>query len=121
LKLWRPRELMIYSLPGETAGPPPAAHAGPSAEAHAAEAAALMAAAAAPAGEEKPLNAGNVALAWAPYALMSVLLFLTGLVRQDEGRTQGPAWSLFGGLLHQAEGPGPVWLGPVQTNYMVPI
>ena len=32
------------------------------------------------------LTVGNVSLAWAPFALMSILLLLTGLVRQEEGR-----------------------------------
>jgi lactate permease len=41
-------------------------------------------------------------VAWAPYAIMSVFLLLTGFVRQ-------------------AEGTGPVHLGPIQTNYMIPI
>src|SRR5260370_32601685 len=41
-------------------------------------------------------------MAWAPYALMSVLLLLTGFVRQEEGR-------------------GPVKIGPIQTNYQIPI
>jgi lactate permease len=52
--------------------------------------------------EEAPLTWRSVSLAWAPYALMSVLLLLTGLVRQVEGHH-------------------PVMIGPVQTNYMVPV
>ncbi|MCS6976882.1 MAG: L-lactate permease [Gemmatales bacterium] len=52
--------------------------------------------------KEQPLTAGRIALAWAPYAIMSVLLLLTGLVRQQEGR-------------------GPVYFGPIRTNYMIPI
>jgi lactate permease len=51
---------------------------------------------------EQPLTVGRIALAWAPYALMSVLLLLTGLVRQQEGH-------------------GPVWVGGWQTNYLIPI
>jgi len=41
-------------------------------------------------------------VAWAPYAIMSVFLLLTGFVRQKEGT-------------------GLVYLGPIQTNYMIPI
>jgi lactate permease len=60
-----------------------------------------------PAGAvEKPLTARSVALAWMPFALMSVLLLLTGLVRQREGLNKTL---------------GPVRLGPIQTNYMVPV
>ncbi len=52
--------------------------------------------------DEAPLTWKSISLAWAPYALMSLLLLLTGLVRQAEGK-------------------GIVWVGPIQTNYMVPI
>jgi lactate permease len=52
--------------------------------------------------DSTPLTWTNVSLAWAPYALMSVLLLLTGLVRQQEGH-------------------GPVHIGPIRTNYMIPI
>jgi lactate permease len=55
-----------------------------------------------PSPEHKPLTIGNISLAWAPYAIMSVMLMLTGLVRQAEGR-------------------GPVRVGPLQTNYLIPI
>jgi lactate permease len=51
---------------------------------------------------EPPLSIRSVSVAWGPYALMSVLLLLTGLVRQQEGR-------------------GPVFFGPIQTNYMLPV
>jgi L-lactate permease len=57
-----------------------------------------------PAGKkEEPLTPRSVAAAWAPYAIMSVLLLLTGFVRQMESHPEG------------------VYLGPVRTNYMVPI
>jgi lactate permease len=50
-----------------------------------------------------PLTAWRISVAWAPYALMSVLLFLTGLVRQAERK-------------------GPFYIvGPVRTNYLIPI
>jgi lactate permease len=49
-----------------------------------------------------PLTWKSVSLAWAPYAIMSLLLLLTGLVRQAEGKHT-------------------VWVGPIQTNYMVKI
>ncbi len=53
--------------------------------------------------KEDPLTLANVSLAWAPYVLMSVLLLLTGFVRQRESRPEG------------------VYVGPVRTNYMIPI
>jgi lactate permease len=52
--------------------------------------------------DEPPLTWKSVSLAWAPYALMSVLLLLTGLVRQAEGKHV-------------------VNVGPVQTNYMLKV
>jgi lactate permease len=51
---------------------------------------------------EPPLTIWSVSMAWAPYALMSVFLLLTGFVRQQEGR-------------------GTVKFGPFQTNYLIPI
>jgi lactate permease len=59
------------------------------------------------AAEGPPLTGKNVSLAWAPYALMSVLLFLTGLVRQQEVPVK--------------EGPGPVRFAGVSTNYQVAV
>jgi lactate permease len=56
----------------------------------------------APVIPETPLNLRRVCVAWAPYALMSLLLLLTGLVRQQEGH-------------------GPVHFGSLRTNYQVPI
>jgi lactate permease len=48
------------------------------------------------------LTAARICLAWTPYAVMSLLLLLTGLVRLREGA-------------------GPVHIGSVRTNYLVPI
>jgi lactate permease len=55
--------------------------------------------------KEQPLTARSVAVAWMPFALMSVALLLTGLVRQAEGNPK--KW--------------PVMVGPIQTNYMIPV
>ncbi len=100
LKLWKPKEEMIYSPVGADkeidAGQPVIT------DPHAAEAAALVGQGVPSKGGEKPLTFGSVSLAWAPFAIMSVLLLLTGLVRQEEGR-------------------GIVTFGPLQTNYMLPI
>lgn len=56
--------------------------------------------------EHTPLSAGKIALAWTPFAIMSVLLMLTGIVRQMEGK--GPV---------KIGGPDSKW----QTNYLIPI
>jgi lactate permease len=52
--------------------------------------------------DELPLTAGRILLAWTPYLLMSLMLLISGLIRQQEGR-------------------GPVHFGPVRTNYLIPI
>jgi lactate permease len=103
LKFWKPRTewhcdpLKTTKVP-QAAPSPTSAHGG-----HEAEAATLLAKSN-PATDldHKPLTIGNVSLAWAPFAIMSVMLMLTGLVRQEEGR-------------------GPVKIGSLQTSYLVPI
>src|SRR5262249_10830773 len=67
-----------------------------------------------PSKEEPPLTAWNVTVAWFPYVLMSILLLLTGLVRQREGlrNTINP---------QTGEKYGPAMIGPIETNYIVPI
>jgi lactate permease len=105
LKFWKPRKEWHFDTPKE----PPTATAqgkpeGRPQDPHAAEAAALVGPA--PGGKDPgddiPLTFRSVSLAWAPYALMSVLLLLTGLVRQRERH-------------------GPVMVGPIQTNYLIPV
>lgn len=56
--------------------------------------------------QETPLTAWKISVAWFPFVLMSILLLLTGLVRQREGErnTKGPAR-----------------IGPLETNYIVPM
>jgi lactate permease len=115
LKFWKPKNEWHFDQPDSASGgrqppvegeqpPPRGADAPRSPDAHAAEAAALVGSdpPANPAAVQKPLTIGSVSLAWAPYALMSVFLLLTGLVRQMEGH-------------------GPVLWGSLQTNYMVPV
>lgn len=58
------------------------------------------------AADRVPLTAAKIALAWTPFAIMSLLLMLTGIVRQMEGK-------------------GPVRIGGThsrwQTNYLIAI
>jgi L-lactate transport len=56
--------------------------------------------------EEPPLIAWNITVAWFPFVLMSILLLLTGLVRQREGERKKL---------------GPVRIGPLETNYIFSI
>ncbi len=100
LQFWKPREewhfdqeVKAKAKAAESAPPP--------SDGHAAEAAALLAAPKPP-EDEKPLTTRRIAVAWMPFALMSVLLLLTGIIRQQEGH-------------------GPVHVGRLQTNYKVPI
>jgi lactate permease len=104
LQFWKPRHEWHF----QPANPPPAPPEKPTdAGAECAdEAAALVGPALGNPGPEKPLTFGSVSLAWAPFALMSVFLLLTGLVRQKEpGKPGDPA----------------VMFGPVQTNYLIPV
>ena len=76
---------------------------------HAAAAAALMqSVSSGVAVPERPLTAGRIMLAWAPFAIMSLLLLLSGLLRQEEGQ-------------RKRDKLGPLMVGPVQTSYTVAI
>jgi lactate permease len=56
------------------------------------------------AAPERPLTFGRIVLAWAPFAIMSLLLLLSGLLRQEEGQRRRDKLS-------------PLMVGPVQTSY----
>jgi lactate permease len=107
LRFWRPREEWHFDATAvKHAATTVAADA--ACDPHAAEAAALMeTGGSSPDAETKPLTVGNVSLAWMPFALMSVLLMLTGLVRQNE-TTSNP-------------GPGPIQVAGIATNYNIPM
>jgi lactate permease len=103
LKVWKPRQEWHFT-PTEKAAAPPVLDAS---DPHAAEARGLLEdQPQRPAGKEPPLTFASVTAAWFPFILMSVLLLLTGIVRQREGerRTRGA-----------------VMIGPIETNYIVPI
>jgi lactate permease len=120
LRFWKPKNEWHFTK-SATPAKADAANTPKPDDPHAAEAAALIDKPP-PSADEPPLTFRNVALAWAPYALMSLLLLLTGLVRQKEERREGPAWSFLGGIFRQEEGANkPVLLGPVQTNYRIPV
>lgn len=75
LRFWQPRTMIVYT---PSAGHAADVEGGP------------------------PLTPWTVLRAWMPFAIMSVLLLLTGFVRQMEAH-------------------GPVQFGPFRTNYMIPI
>src|SRR5262249_15837389 len=108
---------------GKKADEPPKAEPHPvRTDGHAAEAAALGGPATDPIKPEQevPLTAGRGAPAGRPDGGVAGLRLLTGVVRQEEERREGEEWSLLG-VLTQNEGPGPVFLGDLQTNYRLPI
>ncbi len=95
LKFWKPREEWHFSANGRRKPAGEAIPAGlrrPFAEK--------------PEPQEPPLTAWNITVAWFPFVLMSILLLLTGLVRQREGERKKL---------------GPVMIGPVETNYIFTI
>jgi len=104
LKFWKPREEFRFDpAPVVPVEPTPALTG-----AHAAEAAALTSHTDATKGDDIPLTGWTITVAWMPYVIMSVLLMLTGLVRQQEAPVK--------------PGPGPVTIfDGLHTNYQVPI
>jgi lactate permease len=130
LRFWRPKEEFHFAksdqsdqsdrsdsaTPADAAPAPKKLAAG---DPHAAEAAALMGEgegegeAPASTKPETPLTVRSVSVAWAPWVLMSVLLLLTGLVRQQEEDTKK----------HGAKKPGAgfIRVGPLATNYHIPV
>jgi len=106
LNFWKPKKDWHF-----TAKAPPAPDGAVAADAcdpHAAEADALMGAAGPTEYDTKKLTAGNITMAWMPFALMSVFLMLTGFVRQKEVPVK--------------EGPGPVRIFEgLHTNYQLAI
>jgi lactate permease len=112
LKFWKPqREWHFDQASKASAEPTPKPEPGQSdhspAAGHAAEAAALVDRTVPP-GDDIPLTGRTIAVAWGPYILMSVLLMLTGLIRQKEVPVR--------------PGPGPVHIfGGLSTNYQIPV
>jgi lactate permease len=109
LGFWKPRHEWHFS---ETTSPSVVDAPGSTCETainvHSAEAEAAreLLATANPAGTQMPLTTGRIAVAWMPFALMSVALMLTGLVRQREPGSPGKPFITVAG---------------VQTNYLIPI
>ncbi|MCS7168765.1 MAG: L-lactate permease [Gemmatales bacterium] len=104
LKYWKPRRAWHYDQNGRRQ-PSEQGVRTTDADAHHAETAAVLSAVDCPnpSSVNAPLTARQVALAWTPFAIMSVLLMLTGIVRQMESK-------------------GPVRIvGRWQTNYLIPI
>ncbi len=105
LRFWKPKKEWHFDKKLEPSVPAvPEKVAAPN-DPHAAAALAMIAeqtAAKKPGAAETPLTWWTVSVAWMPFAVMSVLLMLSGFVRQ-------------------AEGHHPIFIGPIRTNYMIPI
>jgi lactate permease len=105
LRFWKPRQECHYEKQNaKTDGPPvlvatDASPVAPTAEPAEATIGKLPT-------KEPPLTAWNITVAWFPFVLMSILLLLTGLVRQREGERKKL---------------GPAKIGPIETNYIIPI
>lgn len=95
LRFWKPRQ--EWHFDSATGHPPSAAR-----QSDKADSGKRMA----DSGKEPPLTAWSITVAWFPFVLMSILLLLTGLVRQREGERKRL---------------GPAMIGPIETNYIVPI
>ncbi len=111
LRFWKPRKEWHFDrTPAEVrAAEIKAAAAKAASDPHIAEAASLLEGATDyPAAPEVPLTAGRIIVAWAPFAIMSLFLLLSGLLRQEEGH-------------HRRDKLGPLMIGPLQTSYMIPI
>src|SRR5262249_45047663 len=81
LNFWKPPSACRFDAPHPVTATPTAVPGDP----HAARAAALVGAGNPhPTTADTPLTGARIALAWAPFALMSLFLLLTGLIRQRE-------------------------------------
>lgn len=108
LKFWKPKK--VWHFDRQAVADEPATSSPAHQDPHAAEAAALVGSNVSSGNpeQEPPLTVGNVSMAWAPYVLMSILLLLTGLVRQREVPVR--------------PGPGPIKVFEgLHTNYQVEI
>ncbi len=107
LRFWKPKNEWHFTPKAVTS---PVAPSVATNDPHAAAALAMLAGGPPrpPAGKEPPLTVASVCMAWAPFAIMSVMLLLSGLVRERES-SQGRS------------GKGPVLCGPVQTAYALPL
>jgi lactate permease len=107
--VWKPRQELRYQPPEVK----PPTHTHPPTGPYAEEAESLLDEDPHPQAAG-PLTSGRIAVAWMPFALMSVFLLLFGLVRQREGKRDkiDP---------DTREKFGPVMIGSIETNYIIPI
>lgn len=116
LQFWKPKEEWHFD---KQMAPPPTSPSVPaSADPHAAEAMALMGTPTPQTEHDtKPLTFGNITLAWTPFILMSILLMLTGIVREKEGNRGKPIEA------DKGEKHGPLYVPGtnIETNYLIEV
>jgi lactate permease len=121
LRFWQPKnEFRFDSAPAAIDKPEMPSPGHKPDDPHAAEAAALVASGPAPRIHE-PLTWKTVSLAWAPFGFMAVSLMLTGFVRQMEEESNLTDADGNRRSAASIAGPGPVRIGPVATNYRIPV
>jgi lactate permease len=103
LRFWKPRrEMHVHTLPGENRTPVTTHTPGEDARHYEATELVHDVLPAEKAEADLPLTRGRVALAWTPYAIMSVLLLISGFARQREQNET-------------------IYLGPLQSEYKLPV
>ena len=115
LQFWKPKHEWHFDTPMT---PPTAPAQLDASNPHAAEAAALLGGPVPKTDETKRLTFSNVTLAWTPFILMSILLMLTGIVREKEGHRD--AMIERDGKLEKQ---GPVYIPgtDIETNYLIEV
>jgi L-lactate permease len=101
LRFWKPKKEWHFDKKPDAVPAAPAQALDPH-DPHATAALGMLGEPAKPGTVETPLTWKTVGVAWMPYALMSVFLMLSGLLRQAETK-------------------GTVFIGPIKTNYMIPV
>jgi lactate permease len=104
LKFWKPKDRWQFAARSRSESPTPNP-ASPVSDHEAAHAQASVSAWLGKNGDQSPLTGGRVARAWMPFVLMSILLMLTGFIRQREAEFKR----------------GLQIVGPVKSFYSVPI
>ena len=101
LRFWKPKNEWHFDKKADAVPAAPAQPPDPR-DPHAAAALGMLGEPAKPGTVETPLTWKTVSVAWMPFAVMSLFLLLSGLLRQ-------------------AEANGTVFIGPIKTNYMIPV
>jgi lactate permease len=109
LRFWQPRNVVRYEPPSPAAAvPAPKSAEVPEGHDADAEFAKSLVDTAVKSSDETPLTPWRIMVAWMPFAMMSLFLLLTGIVRQMEPGNYGKPAVLIPGT-------------SIQTNYLIPV